>query len=197
MGLPQGNPELARSIGPGEIFVGLTSAVTLPVELPTVATPFDVALLSVGATESGSVFSNTTERIASRIAESMPDFAYKAGPTAQMLAFSMVEVGPKNLSFAIPGATVTTTTAGSVRVDIPRAAGNERYTVVWVSTYDDVALVLPRCFVSMTGEINNYPQDDGSLPSISVECAVEDPGPGISRGYWIYASTIADLDPTP
>jgi hypothetical protein len=189
MASPTGNSRFVRAIGPGEIFMGLTTAVTLPVELPQ-DTPFDADLVSVGFTTSGNSLSIGTERIPVRVAERLREIRFKAGPSSAMLAFSMAEVSPVNIARAIPGATTTVTTAGSTRVAMPKTAGTERYTVVWVAEDNLVACVLSRCFVSTTGELTNGPADSGDPAALSIECAVEDAGAGVDDLYWLFDSAL-------
>lgn len=196
MASPVGNADLVRAIGPGEIFMGLTQDVTLPAELPG-DTAFDTSLVSVGFTTGGSSISLSTERIPVRVAERLREVRFKPGPSSAMIGFAMAEVGPKNLQLAIPGATVEQTTAGSTRVVMPKTAGNERYTVVWVSEDSLVACVLSRCFVSMTGELVAGPADSGDPAALTVECAVEDAGPGVHDLYWLFDASLSDVDLTP
>lgn len=169
---PEGaEPEVIT--GPGALFVA-------PYGIPgsTPPTEFDGTLdtnfVEVGFTTGGHEWTFSTEKQEIKVAERLRPIRYQAGSTSAMWSFALAQYSPENLQLAIPGAEIETTLGGTVKVTLPKTAGDQRYTLVHRSESGKVTHVLMKCFLTMTGSSAFGAVDSTDVAAITVEASLEE-----------------------
>lgn len=171
--------------GPGNLYIA-PYGTALP-------TTFDEALnaafTELGFTTSGHGFTYSTDKVEVRVAERLKPIRYQAGSTSAMWTFSLAQYSPLNLEKAIPGATISTAT-GTVKVTLPKTAGQDRYSLIHVSESGRVVHVLTKCYLTMSGESSLGAVDSGDPLAISVEASIEEAAAGEDDAYILFDDSV-------
>jgi hypothetical protein len=162
------------STGPGALYIA-PYGTALPEDFDDT---LNAAFTEVGFTTSGHEFTFSTEKQEIKVAERLRPIRYQAGSTSATWVFTMAQYSPDNIQLAVPGATVTSTAGGSVKVTLPKTAGTERYTIVHKSESGEVVHVLVKCMLSMTGSSTFSAVDSADVAGIQVEASIEENSAG-------------------
>jgi hypothetical protein len=192
MASPEGlEPEV--STGPGVLLIA-PYGTALPDELSDYPATLDPDFVEVGFTTSGHEFVFSSEKQEIKVAERLRPIRYQAGSTSATWTFTMAQYSPSNIALAIPGATVTTTVGGAIKVTLPKTAGTNRYSLVHVSESGLVMHVLAKCLLSMTGSSTFGGVDSADPTGITVEASIEENSSG-DDAYILFDESVYATTP--
>lgn len=176
-------------VGAGNLYIA-PYGTTLPVDFDDT---LDAAFTELGFTTSGHTWSYQSSPSELRVAERLRPVKFVPGSSTASFSCTLAQYSPANIQKAIPGTEVAASVSGdSVKVTIPKAAGQERYSLIHVSESGLVVHVFTKCLISMSGESAFSSVDSADVAGISIEASIEEAGVGEDDIFILFDSASYD-----